>query len=243
MPPGPAPLAGYTVAIIAFDLLGATGGPNANQAFMFAIMRATEICVGIVSASIVLAGTDFGGAERRLATSFAALASEIASRFTDSLGRVGAKLRETQPIRRELVKQVIALDPIIDEAIGESSQLRVHSPVLQAAVDGLFDALAGWRAVAEHLLGLPDPEARKQAGAVLKDVPGELLATGQHGESADWLREPVRLRRSCEVSARLEGTLLAREGTRVEPRDGPAGPRDAMRERPRRASALPKESS
>src|SRR5215831_3374108 len=34
----------------------------------------------------------------------------------------------------ELARRVIALDPIIDEAFGESSQLRYHSPVLQAAV-------------------------------------------------------------------------------------------------------------
>jgi hypothetical protein len=40
---------------------------------------------------------------------------------------------ETQPVRRELVRQVIALDPVIDEAKGESSQLRYHSPVLQTA--------------------------------------------------------------------------------------------------------------
>jgi hypothetical protein len=30
------------------------------------------------------------------------------------------------------------LDPVIDEAIGESSNLRYRSPVLQAAIDGLL---------------------------------------------------------------------------------------------------------
>ena len=59
--------------------------------------------------------------------------------------------RDTQPVRRELVRRVIALDPVIDEAFGESSQLRYHSPVLQTAVDGLFAALASWRTVAVHL--------------------------------------------------------------------------------------------
>jgi uncharacterized membrane protein YccC len=61
-----AALAGYTAAIIAADQLGATGGLNA-QAFMLAIYRASEISIGIVSAGIVLAGTDLGGAPRRLA--------------------------------------------------------------------------------------------------------------------------------------------------------------------------------
>jgi uncharacterized membrane protein YccC len=56
-----AALAGYTAAIIANDQLGAVGGLN-GQAFMLAIFRTSEICIGIVCAGIVLAGTDLGGA-------------------------------------------------------------------------------------------------------------------------------------------------------------------------------------
>src|SRR5499425_3112596 len=67
-----AALAGYTAAIIASDQLGATGGPN-GDAFMLAIFRVSEIWIGIVCAGIVLAGTDFGGAHRRLAGIFAAV--------------------------------------------------------------------------------------------------------------------------------------------------------------------------
>src|ERR1700746_1967241 len=131
-----AALAGYTVAIIASDQLGATGGPN-GQAFMLAVYRASEICIGIVCAGIVLAGTDFGQAQRRLATLFAAISSEITGRFAGTLAVAGANFEETQKVRRELLRHVIALDPVIDEAFGESSQLRYHSPVLQTAVDGL----------------------------------------------------------------------------------------------------------
>src|SRR5262249_8468321 len=68
-----AALAGYTAAIIAADQLGATGGPNAD-AFMLAIFRGSEICIGIVCAGIVLAVTDFGDAPRRLALRCAGLA-------------------------------------------------------------------------------------------------------------------------------------------------------------------------
>jgi hypothetical protein len=132
-----AALAGYTAAIIASDQLGATGGPN-GQAFMLAVTRAGEICIGIVCAGIVLAGTDFGAARRRLAELFATLLAEIAGRFTGTLAQGGSEL--TQSVRRELVRRVIALDPVIDEVIGESSRLRHHSPVLQAAVEGLFAA-------------------------------------------------------------------------------------------------------
>ena len=113
-----AALAGYTVAIIASDQLGATGGPN-GQAFMLAVYRASEICIGIVCAGVVLASTDFGGARRRLATVFAAISAEIGGRFTNTLALAGPNLPDTQPVRRELVRRVIALDPVIDEAIGE----------------------------------------------------------------------------------------------------------------------------
>jgi len=85
-----AALAGYTAAIIASDQLGATGGLN-GQAFMLAVARASEICIGIVCAGIVLAGTDFGAAPRRLAELFAALLAEIAGRFTDTLAHAGGR--------------------------------------------------------------------------------------------------------------------------------------------------------
>src|SRR5712671_2537318 len=54
-----AALAGFTAAIIAANTLGATGGPTPDV-FMLAIRRTSEICIGIVSAGIVLAGTDLG---------------------------------------------------------------------------------------------------------------------------------------------------------------------------------------
>ncbi len=178
-----AALAGYTAAIIARDTLGATGGPD-GQVFMIAITRASEICIGIVCAGIVLAGTDFGGAQRRLAALFANLSAEIAGRFAGTLALAGPGLPETQPVRRELVRRVIALDPVIDEAIGESSQLRYHSPVLQTAVDGLFAALAGWRTVAVHLARLPD-DARPGRGGGGPAQRAAGAATGAGGGWAD----------------------------------------------------------
>ena len=164
-----AALAGYTVAIIASDQLGATGGPN-GQAFMLAVFRASEICIGIVSAGIVLAGTDFGQAQRRLAALFAAISSEITGRYTGTLAVAGANFDDTQNVRRELVRRVIALDPVVDEAFGKSAQLRYHSPVLQTAVEGLLAALASWRAVAVHLRSLMADQARRDADAVLEII-------------------------------------------------------------------------
>jgi Fusaric acid resistance protein family len=169
-----AALAGYTAAIIAADELGATGGPNANAVFLLAVYRASEICIGIVSAGIVLAATDFGGARRRLAALFAALSAEITGRFTGMMALAGPEMPETQPARQELVRRVIALAPIIDVAKGESSQLRYHSPALQTAVDGLFAAMVNWRTVAVLLARLPDDAARQEAEAVVRNIPQEL---------------------------------------------------------------------
>lgn len=197
-----AALAGYTAAIIASDELGATGGPNANEVFLLAVTRASEICIGIVSAGIVLAGTDFGGARRRLAASFAAISAEIMGRFTAMLALAGPDLPETLPIRRELARRVIALDPVIDQAKGESSQIRYHSPVLQIAVDGLFAALLGWRIIAVHLARMPDGEAREAADAVLRSIPQE-LRLAEHGTPAEWVADPARVRELCETTRTL----------------------------------------
>jgi hypothetical protein len=113
-----AALAGYTAAIVAGDLLGATGGVNADAAFPLAVSRGSEIIIGIVCAGIVLAATDLGDAPRRLAALFAATASEIVDRFTETLTVAGTNFDDTQRIRWEFVRRVIALDPVIDERSG-----------------------------------------------------------------------------------------------------------------------------
>src|SRR3954464_16011700 len=156
---------------------------------LLAINRASEICVGIVCAGIVLAGTDFGGARRRLAALLAALAVDIARQFIGMLAGPSSGLQETQAVRRELIRRVIALDPVIDETVGESAILRYHSPVLQSAVDGLFAALAGWRTIAACLARLPDDQVRQEAEAVLRSTPIEIRAGVGEGP-VRWREDP-----------------------------------------------------
>ena len=50
-----ASLAGYTAAVVASDQLGATGGLN-GEAFLLAVTRASEICIGIVCVRCRLPG-------------------------------------------------------------------------------------------------------------------------------------------------------------------------------------------
>jgi uncharacterized membrane protein YccC len=193
-----AALSGYTAVIIASDQLGATGGLN-GEAFTLAIHRVSEIGIGIVSAGIVLAGTDLGDARRQLTTLFAGLAAGIMAKFTATLLAAGSEQPDTQPIRRDFIRRVIALDPIIDQAIGESSQVRYHSRVVQKAVDGLFAALSGWRAIANHLVQLPDDQARAEAATVLQCLPPMLISLPDQPDPAAWTADPIGLHRICEA--------------------------------------------
>jgi uncharacterized membrane protein YccC len=201
-----AALAGYTAAIIASDQLGATGGLN-GDAFMLAVTRASEICIGIVCAGLVLAGTDFGAARRRLAELLAALSVEIACRFTGTLVQAGSELSQT--LRRDLIRRVVALDPVMDETIGESSRLRYHSPTLRTAMDGLFSALAGWRAVAVRLARLPYSAARQEAHIVLQHVPQELQSKSPQDMSTRWMADPILLRQRCDAAVQALIALRA----------------------------------
>jgi uncharacterized membrane protein YccC len=200
-----AALAGFTAVIVASDQLGATGGPN-GQTFMLAVYRVSEIWIGIVSAGIVLAGTDFGDAPRRLAAQFAAVAAKIAKGFSSSLALAGLSSSDTlRPVRRELIRRVIALDPIMDEALGESSRLRYQSPLLQGAIDGLFYALAAWRTVAVRLASLPPAAAQHDADAALRTIPEEVRSPSS-GEPTLWTANPIVMRRLYSAAIR---TIIA----------------------------------
>lgn len=201
-----AALSGYTTAIIASELLGATGG-GSPDVFILAVTRASEVCLGIVCAGIVLAGTDLGGARRRLVPLLAGLAAEISSRFTDMLAHAGPPgLPDTQPLRRGLARRAIALDPAVDRTIGESSDLRYHAQTLQTAVYSLFAALDAWRAVAAHLSRLPGGTARQYAESILRSLPPELRSAPEAVASTRWSADPIGLLRNCDGAMR---TLLA----------------------------------
>jgi uncharacterized membrane protein YccC len=181
-----AALAGFTAVIIAGDQLGAAGGVN-GQVFFYALTRASEICIGIVCAGVVLAATDMGGAGRRLNALLAEITAEIMRQLADTLSLAGPPAPDSRPNRRQLIRRVVALQPVIDEAIGESSRLRAHSPTLHAAVKHLFDALASWRTIAEHLMAMRPNLARAQAKVILQCLPPDLLTEPLRRARADTL--------------------------------------------------------
>jgi uncharacterized membrane protein YccC len=201
-----AALAGVTAVVIASDVFGATGGVN-GEIFTLALTRSSEICIGIVCASIVLVGTDFGRARRRLAIQFAALCAEITGGLAGTLAKpIGEEMRS---VRRDLIRRVIALDPVIDEAIGENSDLYHRSRGLQAPLEGLFTALSGWRMVANHLKLLPNDQRQQEADKVLRGLPRELRSAPVQGDATHWIADPARLQRVCAVAVRALVALPA----------------------------------
>jgi uncharacterized membrane protein YccC len=203
-----AALAGFTAVIVAADELGATGGAN-GAAFMLGVTRVSEICIGIICAGIVMAGTDFGAARLRLRTQFADLSVEIAFRLIGSFLVRGPVGEDSRPVRRDLIRRVVKLDPLIDQAIGEASDLRYRSWALQIGVQGLLAALSGWRMVANHLEFLPEDQRRGEAHAVLQALPQELQPASVENEAASWAAEPLYGRQLCTVAVRALVTLQA----------------------------------
>jgi uncharacterized membrane protein YccC len=187
-----AALAGYTAAIIAIDVLGPVGSTN-GIVFIFAIDRALEISIGIVSAGVVLALTDLGHSRRKLATECAALSSAIMDGFTDCFATASSSIDQFRALRRELLRRVIALDPMIDAAIGEASDLRYRSAVLQRALSGLMETISAWRKVAFAIALNGDSTTAREAETVHELLPRARLSP----DAIDSTEEPAELRDAC----------------------------------------------
>jgi uncharacterized membrane protein YccC len=200
-----ATLAGFTATVIALDQLGSVGGLN-GQAFTFALARVSEIFIGIVSAGIVVAGTDFGAARLRLASSIAQLSVDMAGKFVEAFELNGKAPPDTRAMRRDFLKRVTALDPIIDETIGESSEIRYHSPILKRAVDGLFLALSAWRAVANHLVRASLSTAEVDTREIRGEFPLDLRA---RSGAVVWASDSAHLSRVCDDTANRLATYPA----------------------------------
>jgi uncharacterized membrane protein YccC len=197
-------LAGFTAAILASDVLGPTGGAN-DQIVTFAIYRAVEIGLGIVTAGVVLALTDLGRARRRLAVEFAGLGAEVLAGFLNSFFLANPDQESQRAVRRDLMRRAIALDPMIDVAIGEASDLRYRSRILQASVDGLFTAISAWRMAARSRGRLTSGAARREAERIGK----ELQSKGLPAAADEAISRPAELRDACGAAGRALTGLKA----------------------------------
>jgi len=192
-----AALSGFTAAILASDVLGPVGATN-NSVVLLAIYRALEICIGIVCAGVVLALTDLGHSRRKLAAEFATLSTAIMDGFADCFLIASSNLDEFRALRRDLLRRVIALDPMIDAAIGEASDLRYRSAVLQRGMSGLFETISAWRKAAFEMADSGNAAARCEAHAVHDELPRDRLRPDASGST----RKPAELRAACCAAAR-----------------------------------------
>ena len=175
-----AALAGFTAAILASDVLGPVGASGGSVTIL-AINRAVEICIGIVCAGVVLALTDLGHSRRKLAAELASLSTAIMDGFADCFVAASSELTQFQGLRRDLLRRVIALDPMIDAAIGEASELRYRSRVLQRAVTGLTETISAWRKAAYEIALNGHASTRSEARAVYDQLPRERLSPDATG--------------------------------------------------------------
>ena len=183
-----AALAGYTVAIV---FAGITQRPE--NVFLVAVWRTTEIGIGIFSAGLVHSLTDFGDARRRLAREMTQIAKGIAAGLGESL-RTGVETTELRTTRRALIGRTAGLDAVVDEAIGEPSDVRHQRGRLLAGTEALFVALSGWRGIGNHLAMSRSPPKAGARCALLQP-----LAELAHG---DWLANAEEMRALCEKEGR-----------------------------------------
>ncbi|HXZ15254.1 MAG TPA: FUSC family protein, partial [Roseiarcus sp.] len=193
-------LAGFTAGVIAIDILGPSGGAN-DKVVTFALFRVVEISVGIVSAGVVLALTDLGHARRRLGVEFASIAATALAGFAGAASDADPDEPASRALRRETMRRVIALDPMIDTAIGEASDLRYRSGILQGAVNGLIETISAWRTLAIHL-------GRRSRSVEAPDAaPIERVVRGLPATAEEIFRHPAALRDACAAAARAAARI------------------------------------
>ena len=202
-----ASLAGYTAAIIGSDELGAVGGVSADTAFILAVSRTSEICIGIMCASIILAGTDFGRARRRLAAQLEGISAEVTARLAGTFLLAQQEQAQTRQIRRDLVQRVTGLNSVVDEVVGESMELRHRMSLLTAAEGGLFSALASWRVASVHREVTLDDQDQGEAELIYRSLPQELRLAPAQDRAIRWTVDPMRARRACSVAVRALAAL------------------------------------
>ena len=193
-----AALAGYTAAILASDILGPVGASDTGSVVILAIDRALEIGIGIVSAGVVLALTDLGHSRRKLAAELASLSTAVMDGLADCFMTASSSLDQFRALRRDLLRRVIALDPMIDATIGEASDLRYHSPVLQRAVSGLMETIVAWRWAAFEIVRSRDAAVNDEAHAIHDQLPRDRVSLDASGSR----KKPAELREACCAAAR-----------------------------------------
>ncbi len=189
-------LAGYTLVIIASSSIVAP-----DKVFTLALARGSEIALGIVCGMSVMALTDLGQSPGRLAAAMAGIAGEIRSGLRAELRQAGSQAVDTWPARRALVVRVVALEPMVDQAAGESSTISLHRSTLRAGVNGLFLALSAWRTISIHLRLLSPEVAGPLAHRLDDALPAVTLAANPDPATRGTWRAGATAARTAEADS------------------------------------------
>jgi uncharacterized membrane protein YccC len=194
-----AALAGFTTAVIFADVINAPG-----DTFIVAAARTSEICVGIASVAVVVMLTGVGSGRRRLAENLSHVAQQTAAGLANTLA-IGPDTAESRSRRRDLIRNVIELEGLIEEAKAESPDLRHRSKILQAGMEGLFSAISAWQGIANHFNVVWDDVGRRDAAGLRPMV---MEATG-----GAWIDHVECVREACNSTARRVLTIPVNEVT------------------------------
>ncbi|MGX0967364.1 putative membrane protein YccC [Bradyrhizobium japonicum] len=152
-------LAGYTMAIIASDTVG-----TPDKVFEVAIARSAAIIIGVLCATLVQGLSDFGSARHKLTDGFAEIVADIQKTFVGWVAnpRTGTATKALQSV----IKRIAALDTVLDDAVGESSELRQRSAILHQATVAMFGAVSSWCTLEAYLARGSAGEMRATLNAV-----------------------------------------------------------------------------
>jgi uncharacterized membrane protein YccC len=192
-----AALAGFTSAVIFADVV-----VSPDETLLAALTRTAEICIGIGSTSIVFICTDCGNSRRRLAEALIDVTGAIATGIAETLSG-GVEPGKERMEQRQFVQRILALDSLVDEAIGEAADLRSRAHILHAGLEGLFSAWSAWRDIANHI-GAMGGDASQQLALDLHMAMANQIRD-------DWFTQPERAASMYHQEARRILKTPARE--------------------------------
>lgn len=194
-----AALSGITATIIFADSLS-----NPADAFLLAVTRVGEICIGIASACVVMIAIKGDTAAKQLSMMFEQFAKDLWTGFSASVDRSNPAIDQTRQ-RHILIRRFGTLRAQIDAVVGESSYHHSRIGNLNRTVVQLLRTLVSWRDI-EHLIA-------NQTSRTTNDVLAHCL---DRLDPKDMIEDPASFLRRCkEVAQELSNTPVEHSGDAV----------------------------
>ncbi|MBB4349379.1 FUSC family protein [Aliirhizobium cellulosilyticum] len=146
-----AALSGITATIIFADSLSDPSG-----AFLLAVTRVGEICIGIGAACIVALIIQADTASGQLSKTLSAIALQLWQGFSETVQPQDSS-SDHLALRHTMIRSFPTLQTQVDAAIGESSYIRTRAGNLNSCLKQFLRALLAWRNT-EHLKSVTEEE-------------------------------------------------------------------------------------